>query len=86
MAVFLVASADVVDDQRRIELYVLLGRRRDLSVTLFVSGNMASILSGFIACLVIASLNELFSNSFISNLKVLDSRLEYLPVDPRTFI
>ena len=85
MAVFLVASADVVDDQRRIELYVLLGAsKRFIRRPYLYRATWLGILSGFIACLVIASLNELFFNSFISNLKALDPRLEYLPVDPRT--
>lgn len=87
MAVFLVASADVVDDQRRIELYVLLGAsKRFIRRPYLYRATWLGILSGFIACLVIAALNELFFNSFISNLRALDSRLEYFPVDPRTFI
>ena len=66
MAVFLVASADVVDDQRRIELYVLLGAsKRFIRRPYLYRATWLGILSGFIACLVIASLNELFSNSFI---------------------
>ena len=70
MAVFLVASADVVDDQRRIELYVLLGAsKRFIRRPYLYRATWLGILSGFIACLVIASLNELFSTSFISNLK-----------------
>ena len=65
MAVFLVASADVVDDQRRIELYTLLGAsKRFIRRPYLYRATWLGILSGFIACLVIASLNELFSNSF----------------------
>ena len=87
MAVFLVAAADVVDDQRRIELYTLLGAsKRFIRRPYLYRATWLGILSGFIACLVITSLNELFSNMFNSNLKALDPSLEYLPVDGRTLI
>ena len=87
MAVFLVAAADVVDDQRRIELYTLLGAsKRFIRRPYLYRATWLGILSGFIACLVITSLNELFSNLFNSNLKALDSSLVYLPVDGRTLI
>ncbi|HAN81117.1 MAG: hypothetical protein CMD54_06470 [Gammaproteobacteria bacterium] len=87
MAVFLVAAADVVDDQRRIELYTLLGASRSFIRRPYLyRATWLGVLSGFIACLVITSLNELFSSDFALNLKVLDSSLEYLPVDSRTLI
>ena len=87
MAVFLVAAADVVDDQRRIELYTLLGAsKRFIRRPYLYRATWLGILSGFIACLVITSLNELFSVAITSNLKALDSSLKYLPVDGRTFI
>ncbi len=87
MAVFLVAAADVVDDQRRIELYTLLGAsRRFIRRPYLYRATWLGILSGFIACLVITSLNELFSTAITSNLEALDSSLKYLPVDGRTFV
>lgn len=87
MAVFLVAAADVVDDQRRIELYTLLGAsKRFIRRPYLYRATWLGLLSGLIACLVITSLNELFSVEFASNLKALDPRLEYLPVDGRTLI
>ena len=87
MAVFLVAAADVVDDQRRIELYTLLGASRSFIRRPYLyRATWLGVLSGFIACLVITSLNELFSSDFALNLKVLDSSLEYFPVDSRTLI
>lgn len=85
MAVFLVAAADVVDDQRRIELYTLLGASKSFIRRPYLyRATWLGILSGFIACLVIISLNELLSADFAANLKALDSRLEHLPVDART--
>ncbi|MBH96357.1 MAG: hypothetical protein CMD87_03770 [Gammaproteobacteria bacterium] len=87
MAVFLVAAADVVDDQRRIELYTLLGASKSFIRRPYLyRATWLGVLSGLIACLVITSLNELFSSDLALNLKVLDSRLEYLPVDSRTAI
>jgi len=87
MAVFLVAAADVVDDQRRIELYTLLGASKSFIRRPYLyRATWLGILSGFIACLVIISLNELLSADFVTNLKALDSRLEHLPVDARTLV
>ncbi len=87
MAVFLVAAADVVDDQRRIELYTLLGAsKRFIRRPYLYRAAWLGILAGLIACLVITSLNELFSFDLTSNFKALNPRLEHLPVDVRILV
>ena len=87
MAVFLVAAADVVDDQRRIDLYTLLGAsKRFIRRPYLYRAAWLGILSGLIACLVITSLNELFSFDLASNFKALNPRLEHFPVDVRILV
>ncbi len=87
MAVFLVAAADVVDDHRRIELYTLLGashwfiRRPYLYRATFLG-----LLAGGIAGLVIVFLNDILSYTLEENLRVLDSRLDNIPLDIKIFI
>ena len=87
MAVFLVSAADVVDDRRRIELYILLGAsHRFIRRPYLYRATLLGVLAGLSACLVIIILNEVLSSLLSSNLKVLDQRLENISIDGRILV
>lgn len=87
MAVFLVSAADVVDDRRRIELYILLGAsHRFIRRPYLYRATLLGVLAGLSACVVIIILNEVLSSLLSSNLKVLDQRLENISIDGRILV
>ena len=87
MAVFLVSAADVVDDRRRIELYILLGAsHRFIRRPYLYRATLLGVLAGLSACVVIIILNEVLSSLISSNLKMLDQRLENISIDGRILV
>ena len=87
LTVFLVSAADVVDDRRRIELYILLGAsHRFIKRPYIYRAISLGLLSGVVACLVVALLNAVMSRVLALNLESIDTRLDTIPMDGRLLL
>ena len=87
LAVFLVSAADVVNDQRRIELYTLLGASRSFIKRPYIyRAILIGLSSGLLSCLVVFGVNELMSQALTENLQALNPELEELPMNSEIFL